>query len=182
MEADIFEVYSNDIETEFNLNTFASGFFPVIEAPDGSEVNFKIFEGSADTGILYYKENVMPGVYKVKGFRHLWMTHTDFMHTPIKDLKFNGQSNEKWIQKDFYPFDKKINITVNQGKMESLGKYSFKFKPFEAVEGKTENRRKAHSFVYKIIEPQNKTALSVMKNWRAGNWPEWNLKNQVSPQ
>lgn len=155
-------------KNRFRVNTVNSGFYPVVIDPDGNEVSFRLFEGSTRGGTYYYKENMNAGTYKITGIRYLYMTHYDFIHTPIKDLKFDGQRQAAWSKTEFYPLPQPVSINVRPSKMESLGRYSFFFETVGDDKPLDDLRWKITQLKYENIEPENKNSLQDMKNWRAG--------------
>jgi|GEM_PF-4299972 len=159
------------------VNMVNTGFYPVVTDSDGNEVSFRLFEGSTRGGTYYYLENVKPGKYTVTGFRYLYMTHYDFIHVPIKDLKFDGQRKEAWQKTDFYPLPKPVTVQVRPGKMESLGRYVFYFETVAEKEPLADLRWKITTLNFESVEPDNKNSLQDMKNWRGGEWVNWNTKN-----
>ncbi|GAB6097640.1 hypothetical protein JCM14469_38940 [Desulfatiferula olefinivorans] len=161
----------------FRVNTVNSGFYPVVLDPKGREVTFRLFEGSGRGGTYYYKENVGEGTYTFTGIRYLYMTHHDFITTPIKDLTFDGQRTDGWAKTEFYPLPKPVTLTVRPSKMESLGRYHFTFQTVGDTKPLDELRWKLSRFDYGTLEPDNKNSLQDIKNWRAGEWVSWNLMN-----
>ncbi len=167
--------------SDHSIQLFTSGFYPVITGPDGAEMALDMFDASARGGTYWFKGNVAPGTYTVTGFRYLWMTQHDFLHTPIKDLGYDGQSEAAWVQRQFFPLPEPVQVTVKPGQVVSLGRYSMTFATYGNAQPAAEDRRRCAEHVYTAIEPKNINVLQDMKHWRAGNWPAWNEYNPVTP-
>ena len=156
-------------------NLVNSGFYPVVTDTSGREVRFGNIDSLANNGMVYWAENLEPGEYKLEGFRYLWMTHDDFMTTPIKDLKFDGQNEAKWQKRNFYDLPESVKIEIGSGTIVSLGKYSV----YYTLRGIGDEKDNIVSWEYRLIDPSDREILSQIKPWRSGNWPEWNERNPV---
>ncbi len=152
-----------------------SGFYPVVEGPDGTELSFESLDSSTRSGFIYWASNVQSGNYTLTGFRYLWMTHDDYMNTPIKDLQFEGQNDAAWQKKSFYPLAEEITEEIQAGTVASMGRY----KVYYTLKEEGQERFNIESWEYSGIDPNSTNALADMKNWRSGNWPAWNQRNPV---
>ena len=159
-------------------NLVNSGFFPVVVGPGGFELAFQNIDAVATSGMLYVEENIQPGTYTLEGFRYLWMTHTDYVNTPIKDLKFDGQNAAEWQRTNFYPLPSPVKIQVKPGAVQTLGRYTV----FYTLKDTGDERYNTASWEYQQILPETDNSLRVMKSWEANNWPAWSERNSADPR
>ena len=154
-------------------NTAQSGFFPVVYGPDGGEVPFRHIEGLTEAGLVYFMENLKPGLYSLEGFRYVWMTDYAFLNSPVKDLKFDGQRTE-WVQRDFHPLPSPIKIDVKPGTTTSFGRYKVYYELKELSSDKRiDDGTRLILFSYDNILPQDRSLLNLIEKWQYGSWPAW---------
>lgn len=154
-------------------NLVNSGFYPVVTDGSGNELHFGNIDALADAGMVYYAENIDAGTYTLKGFRYLWMTHDDYMNTPIKELKFDGQNDAEWQQTSFYPLPEPLTFSVGASTIESFGRFNVHY----TLKDEGDERYSIDKWEYVAVSPDDKEVLSIMKDWRSGNWTNWNARN-----
>ncbi len=161
---------------------FTSGFFPVVEDGDGNEVPFSVIEGMTEAGLVYYKENLKPGTYTLKGVRYIWMSDYAFMNSPIKDMEFDGQRTD-WVERQFFALDEPVVLELKPGTADSMGSYKAYFELMSDQYRKNpsltmeDDENKAVLFRIESAEPNNKTVLSMMQEWTYEPWQLWNQRS-----
>ncbi len=161
---------------------FTSGFFPVVVDESGKEVPFSVIEGMTEAGLVFYKENLEPGIYTLQGIRYLWMTDYAFMNSPIRDMEFDGQRTD-WVERQFFALDEPVSMELKAGSADSIGRYKAYFELMSDQYEKNPNmsveddENKAVLFRIESAEPENKMTLQLMKKWTYEPWQLWNIRS-----
>ena len=165
---------------------FMSGFYPIVVDQSGNEVTFDYIEGLTDAGIIYHSANLPAGNYTLKGFRYLWMTSDNFLNSPIKDLQFDGQRNDQWIEIQEYPLPKPIQIAIKPGTVHSLGSYKvyFELRDYDYVRDdnlvRKDDLNKMVKWEYEETNPNDTFVLDMMQDWTYKPWQLWNERNPLA--
>ena len=165
---------------------FRRGFYPIVVDQAGNEVSFDHIEGLASAGIIYHSANIPSGTYTLKGFRYLWMSHYNFMHSPIKDLKFDGQRSDEFIEIQELALSEPVQITIKSGTVASLGSYKIYYELQEIEYRKNENLQRKddeyrlNMFRYVDINPRDTHLLEMMQDWTYKPWKLWNERNPLA--
>ena len=165
---------------------YRRGFFPIVVDEMGNEVAFSHIEGMSEAGIVYHSANLPVGNYMLKGFRYLWMTHYNFMHSPIVKLKFDGQRKDEFIEIQEYPLPEPVKITVEPGKVASLGSYKlyYELREYDYIRDdnlvRMDDDYKMISLRYENINPEDTQVLKLMQNWTYKPWVLWNQRNPLN--
>lgn len=165
---------------------FRRGFYPIVVDQAGNEVRFEHIEALASAGIIYHSANIPSGTYTLKGFRYLWMTHHNFMHSPIKDLKFDGQRSDEFIEIQELALPEPVQITVKPGTVASLGSYKFYYELQEYEYIKNDNLQRKddeyrlNMFRYEDVNPNDTHLLELMQDWTYKPWKLWNERNPLA--
>lgn len=167
-----------DAQNSLVKNSFQSGFFPVVTGPGGAEVPFNHIEALTEAGLVFFKENIPAGTYTLEGIRYLWMTNYNFLHSPIKDLKFDGQREDEFIEVKYYPMPQPITMEIQPGSVASFGRIQVYYQTKYAAEGSREadDEYDLAAFSYEGIYPEDRTVLNLMDKWQYGSWPDWNRR------
>ncbi len=155
-------------------NLVQSGFYPVVIGPGGNEVSFENYDLSPNAGMIYFKENLPPGVYTLVGFRYLWVKLDELPQIPGRERSFDGQRTAEWQQVEFHPLRRPIPLYLRPGTVDSLGRYTVRY---EKEERGTEYHALSNWRYYRV-QPADDHVLRVMKGWYSGNWTAWNVRNQ----
>ncbi|MDD3996826.1 MAG: hypothetical protein PHH86_03835 [Sphaerochaetaceae bacterium] len=165
---------------------YTSGFYPIVINQYGNEVAFDHIEGLTDAGIIFHSANLPAGNYTLKGFRYLWMTRYNFLNSPIKDLKFDGQRKDQWIEIQEYPLPTPIEIVVQPGTVHSLGSYKvyFELRDYDYVRDdnlvRQDDDYKMVKWEYEEINPKDTLILNMMQKWTYKPWQLWNQRNPLA--
>lgn len=172
-------------DSDMVANGFSSGFFPVVVDEDGNEVSFVNIEAMTEAGLVFHHANLDPGTYTLKGFRYLWMTDYNFLNSPIKDLKFDGQRDDEFIETEFHPLPEPITLEVEPGTVASFGSYKAYYLLKESVYRqkpempKQDDENKMVEFGFLGINPDDTHLLEMMRDWTHSGWVEWNKRNPL---
>ena len=150
-----------------------AGFYPVVIGPGGKEITFSNYDISPNSGMVFYRENLSPGVYTLIGFRYLWLSEKDMTLMPPQHQYFDGQRAAPWQQTKLLALRRVVPIYLKPGTVESLGRYTIYYTHL----GADEDPYRLEGWRYRRTEPANKHVLSVMKHWHTANWTKWNARN-----
>lgn len=179
VEAFILENYGMGFKNS-TIQTYDEGWYPLVEGPDGSLVKFRVYDSSYKGGPYYFVENIKPGTYTIKGWRYLWMKQSDYLQTPINNLKFNGYKPEPFQQVDDRMLVKPYTVEVEQGVVVTLGSYSMKYCVVSAINMSADDRRKITEFEWLEHDLSGKNIMSDISSWSDDNWKEWNRYNSMN--
>jgi hypothetical protein len=138
-----------------------------------------------EAGLVFHHANLDPGTYTLKGFRYLWMTDYNFLNSPIRDLKFDGQRKDEFIETEFLPLPEPIYITVEPGTVHTLGVYELYYELQETLYQRNpemprqDDAYKLVDYSYQHINPDDPHLLALMTEWQHPAWIEWNKRNPL---
>lgn len=173
-------------DDDLAVMTYMSGFYPIVVDQYGNEIPFNHIEALSSAGIIFHSANISGGSYTLKGFRYLWMTRDNFMNSPIKDLKFDGQRNDQFIEIQEYPLSKPIEIDVKPGTVHSLGSYKvyYELRDYDYVKDDTlvrkDDMNKMVKWEYEELNPNDTHVLTMMQDWTYEPWKLWNRRNPLA--
>lgn len=165
---------------------YRRGFYPIVVDQAGNEVFFNHIEGLTSAGLIYHSANIPAGTYTLKGFRYLWMTHHNFMNSPIKDLKFDGQRSDEFIEIQELALPEPVQITIKPGAVASLGSYKLYYELQEYAYIKNDDLQRKddeyrmNMFRYEDIKPNDTHLLVMMQDWTYKPWKLWNERNPLA--
>ncbi len=155
------------------LNQPESGFYPVVLGPGGEEVRFYNHDHDPDSGMIYYRENLSPGVYTLIGFRYQWVRMYDLQRLPAHQRYFDGQRRQPWQQSTMLNLPRPVPLYLRPGSVDSLGRHVISYE----LEKQGDHYYALSTWRYRRSSPGDTHVLQVIKNWYAGAWPMWNARN-----
>jgi len=151
-------------------HSHASGFYPVVIGPGGREVDFTQYDPGDAAGMIYYRENLQPGVYILIGFRYHWMSRDDIHSLP--------ESSESWRyarlqHQDLLPLRQPVHVYLTPGRAAALGRYTLSF----SIHGRGNDYYRLTDWRYRRISPDHDHVLRIFKDWHQSHWSAWNARN-----
>ena len=162
------------------MNVNYTGWAPIVEDSRGTVVPFKMVNALADADTFYFAENVMPGTYTLKGFRHVY-TNYDLLPEGVHPDYEPYVENPYHVRQEFM-LDQAVTITLNPAEMASFGKYIITSEWVGGAAGTTADRWKVIPGSVKITSyPNDRNILKVVKSITNANWAPWNAMNPETP-
>jgi hypothetical protein len=161
-------------------NVNYTGWAPLVEDAQGSIVPFKMVNALADADTFYFAENVMPGTYTLKGFRHVY---TDYGLLPQGELPdYEPYVDNPYHVRQEFMLDKPVTIKLGSAEMASFGKYVIKSTWVGGAGETTDDRRKVIPSSVNITSyPNDRNMLKVVKSITSDKWAPWNAMNPETP-
>ena len=161
-------------------NVNYTGWAPVVEDANGSIVPFKMVNALADADTFYFAENVKPGTYVLKAFRHVY---TDYNLLPAGVLpSYEPYVDNSYHVRQEFMLDKPVTITLGPAQMASFGKHAIASQWGGGASGTTNDRWKVVPSSVKITSsPNDRNMLKVVKGITNANWNPWNAMNPETP-